>query len=47
METAAPPAAPKAEELKVPKVGTKKTEYGSTPKYQRAMDRMSKRGSGE
>jgi hypothetical protein len=47
METAAPPPAPKPEELVVPKVGASKVEYGSQPKYQRAMDRMSKQGRGE
>ena len=44
MQTAAPPPPPKPEELEVPKIGPKKAEYGAGPKYQRAMDRMSKQG---
>jgi hypothetical protein len=47
MQTAAPPPPPKAEELAAPKVGPNKAEYGSQPKYQKAMDRMSKRGQGQ
>jgi hypothetical protein len=47
MQAAAPPPPPKAEELEVPKVTAKKGVYGAHPKYQRAMDRMSKQGQGE
>jgi hypothetical protein len=44
MADAPPPAAPTAEELKVPKVGAKKTEYGAGTKYQRAMEKVGKQG---
>ena len=47
--TTAPPAPPpQAEETKVPKVGPKSQEYGSNPRYQKAMERMGKQqGQGQ
>jgi len=41
---APPPAAPKPDEVKthVTKVGDKKVEYGTHPKYKQAMDRLNK-----
>jgi hypothetical protein len=46
METAAPPPAPKPEDLKVPKAAGKQ-QYGANEKYQKAMERMGKRQSGQ
>jgi hypothetical protein len=47
MADAPPPAAPKPEELKAPKTGVNKTEYGASSKYQKAMERLGKQGRGE
>jgi hypothetical protein len=44
MADAPPPPAPKAEELKAPKVGTGKREYGAGEKYQRSMEKLGKQG---
>jgi hypothetical protein len=47
MADAPAPAAPKPEELKAPKVGAGKTEYGASSKYQKAMEKLGKQGRGE
>jgi len=44
MADAPPPPAPKSEELKVPKIGAGKTQYGANEKYQRAMEKLGKQG---
>jgi len=44
MADAPPPPAPKPEELKVPKTGAQRTEYGAGSKYQKAMEKMGTQG---
>jgi hypothetical protein len=41
---AAPPPAPKQEELQVPKSSAGKEQYGANTKYQKAMERLNKAG---
>jgi hypothetical protein len=42
--TAPPPAAPKPDELKVPKNASGTAPYGASEKYQRAMQKAAKGG---
>jgi len=39
---APPPPPPKPDELKTPKIGAEKAEYGANTKYQKAMERLNK-----
>ena len=43
-EKAAPPPAPKPEELKVGKTDASGKEYGSNDRYKKAMERLNKAG---
>jgi hypothetical protein len=47
MSAAPPPPEPKAEELKIPKTGAGKAQYGASEKYQRAMEKLGRQGRGE